>query len=249
MTLKKSKSTSSRELSAEELERKRELARERARRYRLAHPERTAASTKRWREKNKEKFAATQKAWRKRTHKRRLEVQKAYRKAHPEKRKKWTRTYYLRNKERIIADSKKWRESQPREKIREIDRKASRKHYRKNREREIARCKAYNAAHKEQCKRNRRRHYVSKQLLFMVDAEAYAAFRREARMRNAMSRMGKKRSVGYSPRPSVRIPDYAVLGQRILDFDSPWLKENLTPSQIGYVRELMDERRKNGRER
>ena len=40
------------------------------------------------------------------------------------------------------------------------------------------------------------------------------------------------------------VPDWATLGQRVLDAASPWLIENLTPSQRAYARELAIERRK-----
>ena len=70
--------------------------------------------------------------------------------------------------------------------------------------------------------------------------ERYARDRRHKRMTYARKviRAGKT----YSAQPNRRVPDWCVK-RRVLDVRSPWLAENLTPSQCAYARELAIERK------
>lgn len=71
-----------------------------------------------------------------------------------------------------------------------------------------------------------------------------AAFYASCRARNRMSYARAKISGGllYRPRFSRRIPDWATMGSGI-DYASPWLVENITPSQRVYAIELLTERK------
>ena len=73
------------------------------------------------------------------------------------------------------------------------------------------------------------------------DAEFYALYRAERRAKYAMKR--RQNGKVYRGLPSMRVPDWAKFGQKILDASSQWLVENLTPSQRGYARELAIERK------
>lgn len=65
-----------------------------------------------------------------------------------------------------------------------------------------------------------------------------------ARLSHAKSRlrMGKM----YCPMFHVRLPEWAAVGD-VFDYRSPWLAENLTPSQRAFARELAIERRNHAR--
>ena len=75
---------------------------------------------------------------------------------------------------------------------------------------------------------------------FKNSAAAYAEHRRQGRIWLAKKAISKGRI--YKPRFDLRIPDYCVKGQ-VLDVRSPWLIENLTPSQRAFARELAIERK------
>ena len=72
--------------------------------------------------------------------------------------------------------------------------------------------------------------------LFAVNPEAYAAYRAKRRAQYAA-----RRGQLYTPRPQCRIPDWATKGQAVLDGDSVFLYQNLSPadqaSARGYARE------------
>lgn len=158
------------------------------------------------------------------------------------------RAYYAANKEKMRA--------------------IARASYARHREKKLEKRKAYYRANSDKCRewwsnyRNRpevkeRRHaaalaryardgakmreyekerYVKICELLAVDAKAYADFRAKRRVKWAMQSV--RRGGGYRPRYSIRIPDWATKGQRIMDTASPWLIENLTPEQNAYAREL-----------
>ena len=73
-----------------------------------------------------------------------------------------------------------------------------------------------------------------------VDAEFYASVRRKRREQNRRKR--EAAGLPYTPRPSMRIPDWCCRGG-VLDVRSPWLWENATDEQKAYARELFFERR------
>ena len=72
--------------------------------------------------------------------------------------------------------------------------------------------------------------------LFRISAEAYAAYRAKRR-----AQFAARRGQLYAPRPQCRIPDWATKGQAVLDGDSVFLYQNLSPadqaSARGYARE------------
>ncbi len=68
----------------------------------------------------------------------------------------------------------------------------------------------------------------------------------------AMNRMYRRKSHAkkvvlsgkpYRPLYSRRIPDWCVKGERIIDYRSQFLPENITPSMAAYARSLAMERR------
>lgn len=119
---------------------------------------------------------------------------------------------------------KGWR-SKNVEKVRECHKR----HYRKHRE-EI-KAKAREATRKK---------YAMIAAQCAVDSELYAVWRAKRRVQLVKGAIKAGRI--YRPRYARRIPDWAVMGGGV-DYASPWLIENLTPSQQAYVRELAIERR------
>lgn len=76
-----------------------------------------------------------------------------------------------------------------------------------------------------------------------LDAAYYAKRRSYLRVQNAKLCIAQGRT--YRPRFNRRVPDWATMG-RVVDSASPWLPENLTPSQRAFARELFIERREEG---
>lgn len=136
------------------------------------------------------------------------------------------RRYRLRHPDRCRERDRKWREANP------DKRKAQkRRNYQRHRAEILAQKRRYYVEH---------RVWERRRLLFVVDSTAYANFRAAMRIRKA-----KRRIMGgnlYKPRSARRIPDWCVMGGAI-DARSPWLAENLTPSQRAFARELAIERK------
>lgn len=124
------------------------------------------------------------------------------------------------------------------------------------RARKIASARKYYAKHREKCLEDRRkwavanrdkvRGYVRKcmrkvRLAWCFYSELYAKGRAYNRMLKAKRTV--LRGKLYRPRFGCRMPDWATKGETILDSASPWLIENLTPSQRAYARELAIERK------
>ncbi len=90
-------------------------------------------------------------------------------------------------------------------------------------------------------------------LRLYLDADLYARCRapwRERRLRydthmRAVGKWPQRKLNGgeYRPKLSCRIPDWAVKGQCVIDFQSPWLAANITSEMKAYARELFIERR------
>jgi hypothetical protein len=136
------------------------------------------------------------------------------------------RRYRLRHPDRCRERDRKWRTANP-------DKRKAQK--RRNYQR-----------HRAEILAQKRRYYIERRVwerrrqLFAVDSTAYANFRAAMRIRKAKRRiMGGKL---YWPRYARRIPDWATMCHAAWAA-SPWLPENLTPSQRGYARELAIERK------
>ena len=86
-----------------------------------------------------------------------------------------------------------------------------------------------------------RRNYAKYSARMMVDARFYADLRAANRKRNA------KRTVlagkTYWPHFGNRVPDWSVRGQDVVDARSPFLRENLSASQIAWLKEKRLEER------
>lgn len=162
------------------------------------------------------------------------------------------REYYASNKEKMRA--------------------TARKSYYRHREKKLEKRKAYYRANRDKCRawwreyRNRpeikeRRHaaalaryardgaqmrayergrYRKMCELLAIDAKAYYDFRAKRRVKWVMQ---LEKPENYKPRFSIRIPDWATKGQRVLDARSQWLACNLTDAQRAYARKLFIERR------
>ena len=143
-----------------------------------------------------------------------------------ERQREADRRYRLRHPDRCRERDRKWREANP-------DKRKAQK--RRNYQR-----------HRAEILAKKHRQYVeagvwtARRLLFASDAGAYAKFRAAARMRIAKRCVLAGRF--YKPRFARRIPDWCVMGG-VVDMRSPWLAENLTPSQRAFARELAIERK------
>lgn len=139
---------------------------------------------------------------------------------------------------------------------REERRASARASYARHREERLAKRKAYYRANRNRCLEWWRMHrtkpevrayrrvyykrrYANTLMLWAVDAAAYAQARRKGRIYRAKKAVLEGRV--YKPQFARRIPDWCVMGH-VLDARSPWLVENLTPSQRAYARELAIER-------
>ena len=93
--------------------------------------------------------------------------------------------------------------------------------------------------------RDKRREYVKKstrkvRLAWCFDADLYAKGRAYNRMLKA-KRIILRGGV-YRPRFSCRIPDFAVKGQDLVDYQSQFLSDNITEEQVAFAKELYRER-------
>lgn len=76
-----------------------------------------------------------------------------------------------------------------------------------------------------------------------LDAVYYAERRRKLRINKAKLRIAQGRI--YQPRFYRRVPDWSTMG-KVVDAASPWLAENITPSQRAFAHELFIERLEEG---
>jgi hypothetical protein len=76
-----------------------------------------------------------------------------------------------------------------------------------------------------------------------LSAVYYAERRRKQRIYKAKLRIAQ--GCIYRPRFNRRVPDWATMG-KVVDAASPWLVENITPSQRAFARELFIERLEKG---
>ena len=152
--------------------------------------------------------------------------EKAWRKANPDKVSGQRKRYYARKK-----TDPKWiaYEKSPRRKAQK--RKAEAR-YLENGGRELRAIQGF----------LRRQRQLE---LFRMDSHAYAKAREKERMKHAR-RVGAK----YKPRPSCRIPDWATMGQEILDRRSVFIYHNLSDdgqaSARGFERDLAIESKSGG---
>ena len=86
----------------------------------------------------------------------------------------------------------------------------------------------------------KRKYSTKDRLMKAMDAEYYAVWRAERRKAYATKRVAA--GFAYRPTLSKRVPDWATFGRSVVDTASPWLIENITPSQRAYARELAIER-------
>ena len=189
---------------------------------------------RKWYAANRERILARLKEWRKRNLKKRREVEGAWRKANPEKCKEKCKRYRMEHLEEVRAKDAE-RAAKRRREDPEKDHEKDRRYRARKKIRMAADPKLY--AHYRAVKNAARKREIAK---FATDPVKYAKERMYKR-RSYVRRM-MKAGRGYSPRPQCRIPDWAVKGQP-LDTRSAFLKENLTPSQRAYARELFIERR------
>ena len=135
---------------------------------------------------------------------------------------------------RIFADPSAY--AAFRERCREYERL-----YRERRRARLAADPAALAAHKAKCRALKAEWDAKTRRLKAQSHEYYALWRAERRARYAAGRVAAGKI--YYVKPSLRIPDWATFGQKVLDTSSPWLIENVTPSQRAFARELAIERR------
>ena len=119
----------------------------------------------------------------------------------------------------------------------ERKRAARRAYYWANRERLVAAAREYHRRYPMM----RIFQYMDMCDRFRVDAKAYAEYR--AKDRERRRRDAEKAGRTYRPKLGKRLPDWALYGQSVVDARSPWLAENLTPSQRAFARELAIERK------
>ena len=152
------------------------------------------------------------------------------------------RDYYRANRERILAWRKAWRDANI-ERRREVEGAWRKSHpeavaAKRRRYYQKPEVKAKDAAwHRAKRKANPERARARDRAYY---AKAVMRKRVQRRIRHAKARllMGKT----YRPRFRFRLPEWAPVGCGI-DYASPWLIENLTPSQRAYARELAIERK------
>ena len=118
---------------------------------------------------------------------------------------------------------------------------AARKYYQEHKEKRNAQNKRWIAAHPELQRAYLRKSMANFRMRFYFDAEAYAAYRAYNRKLRAKEAVMKRGS--YRPHFWFRIPDWMTKGTFALDSRSPFLHENITPSQRAFARELAQERR------
>ena len=158
-------------------------------------------------------------------------------------RAEYNRQYYAANREKILARLKTRRASDP-ERFRALEaawRKANPKacHEKQRRYRQKPESKVKEAA------KQRARRAANPEAVRAADRAFYAkaVVRKRAQRRKCYARARIHGGKGYRPLYRVRLPEWAAVGQRILDARSQWLDVNLTASQRAYARELAIERR------
>ena len=184
------------------------------------------------------------------------EYQRAYYHAHIEKVRAYHREWNRSHRDTIYpkqnAAKRKERRENP-DKVHERERaywrkpeNAARKRLATKRWRDSPKGKAwraaYNAKHQARVRETNRRSEARRKARKQSDAAYYAKRRADTRIRHAKARVMSGKA--YRPRFHLRIPDWATMGQQIIDFASPWLWTNLTDSQRAYGRELAIERYK-----
>ena len=118
---------------------------------------------------------------------------------------------------------------------------SARKYYQEHKEKRNAQNKRWIAAHQELQREYERKCMANFRMRFYFDAEAYAAYR--AYNRKLLAKKAVMKRGIYLPRFCFRIPDWMTKGTFALDCRSPFLQENITPSQRAFARELAQERR------
>ena len=192
-----------------------------ARDYYAANKDKINAKKRAWRKRNIERCRAVNAAWAAANHEKVLAAGKRYRDAHR-----------LELRARNAAFQRAKRAADP-EKARELSRQ-----YNQRRKARLAADPVFSARwHAAHAARVRK--YNAKML--QVSARFYALSRMYRRKSHAKKVVlsGKP----YRPLYSRRIPDWCVKGERIIDYRSQFLPENITPSMAAYARELAIERR------
>ena len=181
---------------------------------------------------NRDRERARAKAWRDANIEHCREIEAAWRKAHPEAVKSKQRKY--RHKPESRAKDAKWHRE---------DRRANPKRAKDRDKLFRLRKKARMAAdpelyaHYRAVKNAAKRRYDAK--MFEMP-ERYARDRRHKRVAYAKRMILSGRV--YRAQPSRRVPDWCVKW-RVVDVRSPWLVENLTPSQRDFAMRLAIERK------
>lgn len=181
---------------------------------------------------NRERERARQKAWRDANLEHCRDMDSAWRKAHPEAVAAKQRKY--RQKPESKRKDAEWHRA-----ARKANPARAKDKDRLYRLRKKARMAADPElyAHYRALKNAAKRRYDAK-MSYMP--ERYAMARRHKRMTYAR-RMIKAGRV-YCPQPNRRVPDYCVK-YKVVDVRSKFLRENITPAQRAYARELAIERK------
>ena len=176
------------------------------------------------------------------------------------------REWQRRNIERARANNAAWAAANP-DKVRAAQKRYRDAHRLERRAKDAARKRAKRAADPEKARELYRQHNKLRKARMAADpvfsARWHAAHAAHVRKYNAkmllvsarfytLSRMYHRKSYAkkvvlsgkpYRPRYSCRIPDWAVKGERIIDYRSQFLYENITPAMAAYARSLAMERR------
>ena len=167
------------------------------------------------------------------------------------KAREYSRQFHARHRAERNAASRKWNAEH-----REHVARRKKAWYAANREHALKKHKEYYMANRERLirytiewiKKNREKRLLAQKRAAAKirerkkrDAAYYAELR--ARVRRSYAKAVILSGNTYTPSPKRRIPDYAVMGQFVLDVHSPWLINNLTDSQRAYAMELAIERK------
>lgn len=158
-----------------------------------------------------------------------------YRKRHREERNAAARKYHAEHREQIHERKRIYNAAHKAE-----TRARNVAYYRAHKAERIAMVMKWCAENPELVRVYRAKTSENRRLRMMVDSVYYAKCRALVRVSYARSRV--KAGCNYRPRFCRRVPDWATLGQRVLDAASPFLDVNITPSQRAYARELAIER-------
>lgn len=187
----------------------------------------------------------------------------AYMKAHPEYNRNWkarnrekcreyNRKYHAEHREQIHARksayakahreeyTQRMREYRQRPGVKERNAAYMRERYWRNREKWLKYWHDSYVRRRDKCKAYQRQYRSMVNARCAVDAEYYSLVRAERRTRSAVKRIAMGKT--YRPRFHTRLPDWCVMGQRVLDNRSAFLAVNMSASQRDYVRELAIER-------